>query len=95
MATDAPAKFFRERKQRGQFAGEIESLHHGIFTYTVLQALAGAADGAPKDNVVSVREMLSYVENEMPDVSQKHRSKAQFPVVDSRGMDFPLALGGN
>ncbi len=74
-----------------QLAGEIVRLNHGIFTYAVLEALKGGADGAPKDGVVSIREMLSYIETRMPELSQEYRSKAQYPVVDSRGMDFPMA----
>ena len=74
-----------------QLAGEIVRLNHGVFTYAVLEALKGAADGAPKDGVVSVRETLSYVETRLPELSQEYRSKAQYPVVDSRGMDFPVA----
>jgi WD40 repeat protein len=76
-----------------QFAGEVARLNHGVFTYVVLEALAGTADGAPKDGVVSVREMLSYVENRMPEISRQERSQAQYPVVDSRGMDFPVIIG--
>lgn len=75
-----------------QFAGEVAKLNHGVFTYVVLEALSGKADGAPKDDVVSVREMLSYVENRMPELSLRERSKAQYPVVDSRGMDFPVIV---
>jgi WD40 repeat protein len=75
-----------------QFAGEVAKLNHGVFTYTVLEALSGKADGSPKDDVVSVREMLSYVENRMPELSLRERSKAQYPVVDSRGMDFPVIV---
>jgi WD40 repeat protein len=74
-----------------QLAGEIVRLNHGVFTYAVLEALNGAADGSPKDGVVSVRETLSYVETRLPELSQQYRSKAQYPVVDSRGMDFPVA----
>lgn len=74
-----------------QLAGEIVRLNHGVFTYAVLEALKGAADGSPKDGVVSVRETLSYVETRLPELSQEYRSKAQYPVVDSRGMDFPVA----
>jgi WD40 repeat protein len=75
-----------------QFAGEVAKLNHGVFTYVLLEALSGKADGAPKDDVVSVREMLSYVENRMPEISLRERSKAQYPVVDSRGMDFPVIV---
>lgn len=74
-----------------QFAAEVKDLGHGAFTYTLLQGLRGAADGSPKDGTVTVRELLSYVESQLPEISQKYRTEAQYPVVDSRGMDFPLA----
>jgi len=74
-----------------QFAAEVKDLGHGAFTYTLLQGLSGAADGSPKDGTVTVRELLSYVESQLPEISQKYRTEAQYPVVDSRGMDFPLA----
>ncbi|MFC1680107.1 caspase domain-containing protein, partial [Elusimicrobiota bacterium] len=77
---------------KDQFAAEVKELGHGVFTYTLLEALRGGADGSPKDGVVNVRELLSYVEKTLPDISEKHRSEPQFPVVDSRGMDFPLAI---
>lgn len=78
-----------------QLAGEIVRLNHGVFTYAVLEALKGAADGSPKDGTVSIREMLSYIETRLPELSQEYRSKAQYPVVDSRGMDFPMAQATN
>lgn len=75
-----------------QFAVELSRLSHGLFTYTVLEALAGAADGGRKDGFVSVREMLAYVEDRMPELSMKERSSPQYPVINSRGMDFPVSV---
>ncbi|MFC1679542.1 caspase domain-containing protein, partial [Elusimicrobiota bacterium] len=75
---------------KDQLAAEVKELGHGVFTYTVLKGLGGKADGS-RDGTVTVRELLSFVEGALPDLSQKYKSEAQFPVVDSRGMDFPLA----
>jgi uncharacterized caspase-like protein len=76
-----------------QEATEVKELGHGLFTYTVLQGLRGEADGGTdKDGVVSVRELLAYVERELPKFSARHKSREQFPVADSRGMDFPLTV---
>jgi len=78
---------------KDQFATEIGELGHGVFTYAILQGLDGKADGAPRDGVVTVRELVSFVEYELPEISQLYKSQPQFPVVDSRGQDFPLAGG--
>jgi hypothetical protein len=76
-----------------QVAGEVKELGHGIFTYALLQGLRGGADGGKqKDGVITVRELLAYVENQLPELSAKYKSQPQYPVVDSRGMDFPLAV---
>jgi len=74
-----------------QLATEIPALGHGVFTYTLLEGLSGQADGSPKDGTVTVRELLSYVESRLPEISEKYKQQAQYPVVDSRGQDFPLA----
>lgn len=73
-----------------QFAAEVKDIGHGVFTYAVLAGLGGQADGAPNDGVVSIRELLSYVEAEIPEISMKYKRQAQFPVVDSQGQNFPL-----
>lgn len=77
---------------QNQFAVELSTLNHGLFTYAVLEALAGSADGGRKDGFVTVREMLAYVEERMPELSMRERSSPQYPVIDSRGMDFPLSV---
>lgn len=74
-----------------QFAAEMVQLGHGLFTYTLLEGLSGKAD-AKKSNTISVRGLTNYVEDQLPEISQTYKGVAQFPVVDSRGMDFPLAV---
>jgi len=76
---------------KDQFAAEVKELGHGVFTYTLLEGLKGQASTG-NDKTVTVRKLMTHVENRLPDITMKYRNEAQFPVVDSRGMDFPLVI---
>lgn len=76
---------------KDQFASEVKELGHGVFTYTLLEGLQGQADGSPKDGIVTVRELLAFVEARLPELSLKFKTERQYPVAESRGMDFPIA----
>ncbi len=75
-----------------QFATEYAELGHGVFTYVLLEALAGKADGAPKDGVVTIYELKSYIENLVPEYSQKFKGEVQYPYTFSKGQDFPVSV---
>jgi WD40 repeat protein len=75
---------------KDQFAAEVKELGHGVFTYTLLEGLSGKAAG--KGDSVTVRKLMSYVEEQLPEITKKYKQEAQYPVVDSRGMDFPLVI---
>lgn len=75
---------------RDQFAAEVKELGHGVFTYTLLAGLNGKAAGASQS--VTVRKLMGYVEENLPELTKRYKQEAQFPVVDSRGMDFPLVI---
>ena len=75
---------------KDQYAAEVKELGHGVFTYTLLEGLGGKA--APKGESVTVRKLMSYVEEQLPEMTKKYRQESQYPVVDSRGMDFPLVI---
>ena len=74
-----------------QSARELENIGHGIFTYTLLEAVNGAADNNPANGNITVNEVLNYVKNAMPDMIKKYGSAPQSPVISSRGMDFKVA----
>ncbi len=76
---------------KDQFATELKQLGHGAFTYALLDGLKGEADYA-KDSVVNIRELTTYIENRLPDLSEEVAGRPQFPVINSRGGDFPLAV---
>lgn len=75
-----------------QFAIEYEHLGHGLFTYILLEGLAGKADGAPKDGKVTVFELKSYLDDQVPAYSQKFSGQAQYPYTFSKGNDFPIII---
>jgi len=75
-----------------QFATEFAELGHGLFTYVLLEALSGKADGAPKDGKVTIYELKAYIDSQVPEYSQQYKGKPQYPVTYSRGQDFPVVL---
>ncbi len=75
---------------KDQFAAEVKDLGHGVFTYTLLEGLKGKAAG--EGETVTVRKLMGYIEEKLPEITKKYKQEAQYPVVDSRGMDFPLVI---
>jgi WD40 repeat protein len=75
-----------------QLAAEVQELGHGVFTYLLLKGLGGAATVGQTNRSVTVRGLLAYVEDQLPEISKKYKTEAQYPVSSSKGMDFPVAL---
>lgn len=75
-----------------QQSAEIQSLGHGVFTYVLLEALGGKADGAPTDSKVTLYEIKSYIDDQVPEVSYSLIRHKQFPSTFSIGHDFPLVI---
>ena len=75
-----------------QFATEFAELGHGLFTYALLKAMEGDADGSPKDGRVTISELSGYIQAEIPRLSELHRGEPQYPNVYVRGQDFPVTV---
>ncbi len=75
-----------------QFATEFVELGHGLFTYLLIKALEGDADGAPKDGKVTIYELKSYLDDQVPEMTRKMKGKPQYPYTFSRGQDFPVVI---
>ena len=75
-----------------QFATEFSELGHGLFTYVLIRGLEGEADGAPKDGKVTIYELKSYIDDQVPEMTRKLKGKPQYPYTFSRGQDFPVAI---
>lgn len=75
-----------------QEALEATGLGHGLLTYALLQALNGLADTSPRDGMITVMELLPFIQQQVPEYAQQHFHHRQYPQVFSNGMDFPLAV---
>lgn len=75
-----------------QYAMEYTHLGHGLFTYMLLEGLAGKADGAPRDGKVTIYELKSYLDDQVPQYSQEYSGQAQYPYTFSKGNDFPIII---
>lgn len=74
-----------------QFATEFKDLQHGLFTYCILQALGGKADGQ-NDKKITVQELSSFLNDQVPVISKQHKGSEQYPVTYGFGMDFPIVI---
>lgn len=74
-----------------QFATEFDQLKHGVFTYALLEGLAGKAD-ANGDKKLTVRELSTYIEQKVPELSEQFKGVSQYPSAYSFGNDFPIAV---
>jgi WD40 repeat protein len=75
-----------------QLATEFGKLGHGVFTYALLKALGGEADGSPKDGKITVKELEAYLNDQVPELTKRYRGKRQDPNSWTRGQDFPIAI---
>lgn len=73
-----------------QFATEFKDLGHGVFTYSLLEGLRGKADNG--DKRITIKELSSFIENRVPELSEKYKGTPQFPSGYSYGNDFPIAI---
>lgn len=78
-----------------QFAAEFAELGHGLFTYLLIKGLQGEADGAPKDGKVTIYELKSFLDDQVPEWTKKLKGKPQYPYTFSRGHDFPVVIKEN
>jgi WD40 repeat protein len=74
-----------------QFATEFEKLGHGVFTYALLEGVKGSAD-ANGDHKLTIRELSTYIENKVPELSEQFKGLSQFPSAYSFGNDFPIVV---
>lgn len=73
-----------------QFAAEFEQLRHGTFTYALLEGLEGKADQG--DGQITVNELISWMDERVPELTQKFGGKAQYPRGNLSGNDFPIGV---
>ncbi|MFH2096296.1 MAG: caspase family protein, partial [Bacteroidota bacterium] len=75
-----------------QYASEASSLGHGLFTWAILEALDGKTEGEAGDMKVTANELKSYVEDRVPELTEKYRGTPQYPTGFGYGQDFPIVI---
>jgi hypothetical protein len=73
-----------------QFASEFSQLGHGSFTYCLLEGFKGEADQG--DKKLTVKELDAYLQNKVPEITQKYKGTPQYPASYSYGNDFPIII---
>lgn len=73
-----------------QVAKEFKDLKHGVFTYSLLEALEGKADNG--DKKITVNEIKSYIDERVPQLTKQYRNKEQHPTSYMSGQDFPISI---
>jgi len=73
-----------------QFASEFGQLGHGSFTYCLLEAFKGGGDNG--DKKLTVKELDAYLQNKVPEITQKYKGTAQYPASYGYGNDFPILI---
>ena len=65
-------------------------LGHGVFTYALIQGLNGEADNG--DGKITVKELDAYLNDKVPELTEKFRGKRQDANSNSAGQDFPIVI---
>jgi WD40 repeat protein/uncharacterized caspase-like protein len=62
---------------------------HGVFTYALLEALERAE--VNRDGLIEVTSLISYIDQQVPEISQRAFKFRQIPQTKFSGSNFPLA----
>jgi WD40 repeat protein len=66
---------------------------HGVFTYTVVQALWHAdATAGNRDSITGLFELAAYVQARVPEITMRTFAYEQIPQVHMQGTDFPVGV---
>jgi uncharacterized caspase-like protein len=74
-----------------QFASEFTQLGHGVFTYVLLEGLAGKAD-INGNGTITVKEIDAYLQETVPTMTEKYKGTPQYPASYGFGNDFPVGV---
>ena len=67
-----------------QYATEFSELGHGVFTYSLIEGMMGKADGGNRDKKVTIKELESYLNDRIPELTEKYKGTVQYPMSWSR-----------
>lgn len=75
-----------------QYATEFKELGHGVFTYALLQGLNCMTPTSQTTKKVTIKDLESYLNDYIPELTEKYHGSSQYPKSWSKGMDFPLTV---
>ena len=84
--------FFLTASQDVQYANESGDLKHGLFTYALLEIIGGVNQENQLDKKITINEIKTYVEERVPELSEKYHGSPQYPTSYSFGQDFPIVI---
>jgi len=84
--------FFLTASQDVQYANESGDLKHGLFTFALLEIIGGVNQENALDNKITINEIKTYVEERVPELSEKYHGSPQYPTSYSFGQDFPIVI---
>ena len=70
-------------------AKEFGELGHGVFTYSLLEALKGKA---VNNKMITVNSLKNYLQNIVPELVKKYGGNSQYPASYGFGKDFPVEI---
>jgi len=73
-----------------QFASEVKELGHGIFTFSLIEAMSGKALNA--EGQITNNSLKSYLDIRIPQLSKQYKTIEQYPTTFSIGQEFPIGL---
>jgi len=66
---------------------------HGVFTWTLIEALRGQADRRGNRNgIITINELAEFVMEEVPKITLQKWNYEQFPLQNLTGRSFPLGM---
>ena len=72
-----------------QMALEQGEAGHGVFTYALLQGIAGSAD-ANRDGIVDIDELAAHLAKTVPEITKRRWGFEQRPMRKTVGISFPV-----
>lgn len=73
---------------KDQEAREYQALKHGALTYYILKGLKGAADKLPTDGIITLDELIIYLQNEVTNFTKKRQRPKLIDLVGEKGQLF-------
>ncbi len=76
--------------QEGASAYEARELGHGVFSYSLLEALRGDGGAGSGGGPVTAFQVADHLERSVPVLAQTYKGGRQDTAVFRLGVDFPL-----